>query len=390
MSLCLCSLHRILKPNDLECLISTVRVPLFHSKKPTALSYHMTHNLCVVATRNVCLVMGEPPHSLCWEHPRWGCLQHWELLEADAKQSRDAEQEVLQKVVHPYCHSWRWVAVSNVRGKSSKQLDCLSWSSVLARGQTRFTTFLIYFCFSHLAKKKGFGCTWPSFWRHLCKSLQALWAGVWPDTTMDGLEHPWAGQPLAGGFFAVVYVTRWPRLDGCTLPIEALWIKQTLCFMWLHQYRSRWCSAMDRLPWWALLEGVHLDWPGLPTRTTTESAQRSQYTEIAVAHGKGKSSNPRGHSVQQKSSIAKGFWAGQSSQPQSQEGFFSWLPLCQAFIDNEERVHPLFDPQQTPMGGLSLLQPDWMHCKCPRHRLESGWQCSGFFVHWGFERPPRA
>ena len=27
-------------------------------------------------------------------------------------------------------------------------------------------------------------------------------------------------------------------------------------------------------------------------------------------------------------------------------------------------MHPLFNPRKTPLGGLSLFQPDWMHCKC--------------------------
>ena len=116
-------------------------VPLQESYSP-AISYH--YNLCVVATSNVCLVMGELPHSLCWEHPRWGCLQHWQLSFGGTNME--------------WCNPG--IAVSNVRGKSSKQLDCLSWSSVLARSQTRFTTFLIYFCFSHLAKKKGFWFEW--------------------------------------------------------------------------------------------------------------------------------------------------------------------------------------------------------------------------------------
>ena len=41
------------------------------------------------------------------------------------------------------------------------------------------------------------------------------------------------------------------------------------------------------------------------------------------------------------------------------------LALCQAFLRaHQPGVHPLFDPAQTPMGGLSLFQPDWMHCKC--------------------------
>ena len=41
--------------------------------------------------------------------------------------------------------------------------------------------------------------------------------------------------------------------------------------------------------------------------------------------------------------------------------------LCdpyQAYLAEDPRPHPLFDPARTPLGGLSLFQPDWMHCKC--------------------------
>ena len=208
MSLGLCGLHRILKPNDLECLISTVRVPLFHSKKPSALAYRMT-TTSVLWPHEMFAWLWENHHTAFVESILGGDASNIERFwrnmpnRPGMQRRRSYKQWCIPIAIHG-----DGVAVSNVRGKSSKQLDCLSWSSVLARGQTRFTTFLVYFCFSHLAKKKGFGSTWPSFWKQLCKSLQALWAGVWPDTTMDGQEHPWAGQPLAGGFYAVVYVTR--------------------------------------------------------------------------------------------------------------------------------------------------------------------------------------
>ena len=94
------------------------------------------------------------------------------------------------------------VSIVNIRGKASKEINCLSWTSLLSQGQTRLTTFLIWFCFKHLEKKVGIGATWPTFWRALCRSLVALWRGTWPQ------DHPKAGQPLAGGYYALVYVNR--------------------------------------------------------------------------------------------------------------------------------------------------------------------------------------
>ena len=200
---------RILKPGSLDALISTVAVPLFHSKAPTARAYHLT-------TSSVLW-----PHELfawMWEEHNQAFVEC--LLGGDHSNIADFWKHMPARPGMKAKRSYkRWcipiaihgdgVAVSNIRGKSSKQIDCISWSSILARGQTRFTTFLVWFCFSHLAKKQGFGATWPSFWKCLCQSLQALWAGVRPDKTMDGqLDHPLAGQPLAGGYFAVVYVSR--------------------------------------------------------------------------------------------------------------------------------------------------------------------------------------
>ena len=100
------------------------------------------------------------------------------------------------------------VAVASARGKGVKTVECLNWGSLLASGPTRLTSYLIWFCFNHTAKKSGFQATWPGFWTQLCWSLKALWQGKWPATTLSGDPHPLAGQPLAGGFFAVIYIKK--------------------------------------------------------------------------------------------------------------------------------------------------------------------------------------
>ena len=50
--------------------------------------------------------------------------------------------------------------------------------------------------------------TWKLFWRALCKSLWSLWTGLWPDEDMQGNPHPLAGTPLAGGYWATIYVVK--------------------------------------------------------------------------------------------------------------------------------------------------------------------------------------
>ena len=97
------------------------------------------------------------------------------------------------------------VAAANVRGSASKTIDVLSWSSLLSSGPTRFTTYLIYFAFTHTVKKTGLAMTWTAFWKKLTLSFRILWSGVWPATTMTGAPEPRAGTPLAGGFYGLLY-----------------------------------------------------------------------------------------------------------------------------------------------------------------------------------------
>ena len=100
------------------------------------------------------------------------------------------------------------VPIANTRGKGSRSIDCLSWTSLLATGPTKFGWFLIWFCYAHMCERKGFAGTWKAFWVRMCRSLVALWEGVWPQQDMEGQPEPRAGQPLADGLFAVVYVNR--------------------------------------------------------------------------------------------------------------------------------------------------------------------------------------
>lgn len=107
------------------------------------------------------------------------------------------------------------VAVSQVGRAGSKSIEVVTWSSLLNRGASKTSYFVMYFVFSHLAKKAGFGQTWSTVWRLLSWSLRALWTGLWPTRDCYGNEWPEnsqnalrAGLPLAGGYFAVVSVVQ--------------------------------------------------------------------------------------------------------------------------------------------------------------------------------------
>ena len=100
------------------------------------------------------------------------------------------------------------VAVSNVRGKGSKTVDTLSWTSLLSSASSKFSVFLIWFIQSHMVKTLGMMTTWRSFWWRLAKSLRALFDGTWPHIGMNGAPDPRGGQPLAGGFRGILYAVR--------------------------------------------------------------------------------------------------------------------------------------------------------------------------------------
>ena len=100
------------------------------------------------------------------------------------------------------------VAIAQARGKASKTIDVLSWSSLLSSAPTRFSSYLIYFCYSFVAKKQGLGSTWSAVWKLLSRSFQILYSGVWPAETMEGNPEPRVGTQLAGGFCGVVYINK--------------------------------------------------------------------------------------------------------------------------------------------------------------------------------------
>ena len=96
----------------------------------------------------------------------------------------------------------------------TKMVQCLSWSSVLARGPTNVINFIISLMYLCLAVLRGVTDTWEEFWRHLIWSCNALEDGRWPVLDAYGralttaLEIRRAGQWLADGFRGILWVIR--------------------------------------------------------------------------------------------------------------------------------------------------------------------------------------
>ena len=108
------------------------------------------------------------------------------------------------------------VSYMQVARAGGKSLEVLSWSSLLCKGPTKVTNFLLFLLVKSVAKDYGLGQTWPKAWKVLCWSLQALASGVWPETDWQGkpfedtssLDYTKRGTPLAGGYSAVVFLLR--------------------------------------------------------------------------------------------------------------------------------------------------------------------------------------
>ena len=100
------------------------------------------------------------PHELfagLYEHNPPAFLEH--ILggrESEVKKFWDAmppragieQKDNWQNRVVPLALHGDGIAIANIRGKASKSVDCLSRSSLLSSGPTKFTSYLIWFCYS--------------------------------------------------------------------------------------------------------------------------------------------------------------------------------------------------------------------------------------------------
>ena len=99
----------------------------------------------------------------------------------------------LQKVVPLALHgdSVQYMQIKRAGGKS---LEVLSWCSLLTKGPTKMTSFLIFLVVKSVVKDDGFNLTWPRVWRVLSWSLEALSTGLWPLKDWNGQDFQ--GEPV--------------------------------------------------------------------------------------------------------------------------------------------------------------------------------------------------
>ena len=141
----------------------------------------------------------------------WSAMRnHPNLLRRPQLQARPDLRKVVPIAIHG-----DGVAYMRVKAAGGKSLEVLSWSSLLSKGATRMTSYLMFLVVKAVVKDSGMNQTWPKVWKVLCWSLQALAAGTWPLLDWEGEEFPEAtvdfqnkGTPLAEGWAAVVFVLR--------------------------------------------------------------------------------------------------------------------------------------------------------------------------------------
>ena len=108
--------------------------------------------------------------------------------------------------------------------KWARMIESFSWSSHLCkRGASWFRNFLICLVQKIMLAKEGADTTMNCVWRELCWSLYWCYQGVQPDrdssgrlyTPEDGWLYDHRGEPLAGGYFLVVW----------TLKVDLEWLR---------------------------------------------------------------------------------------------------------------------------------------------------------------------
>ena len=108
------------------------------------------------------------------------------------------------------------VQYMQVHRTGGKGLDVLSWSSMLSKGPTKFSNWLMVAIVKTVVKTSGIGKTWPKVWKVLEWSFDALAKGRWPETNWQGdafddqtsVDYQNKGKLLANGFSAVLLVLK--------------------------------------------------------------------------------------------------------------------------------------------------------------------------------------
>ena len=149
------------------------------------------------------------------------------------------------------------VTCVGVGKKASKHADCMSWSSALAVGtRTAAINFIILFVFTLMLIRNEITDTIDTIWQHIVWSFYWLYQGVHPDRdasgrlydVSDGLLFTKRLQPLAGGYFGVLWLSK-ADIDF----IKARWKLGGVghaCFLCMaNRTNMLWTNCQPNAPW---------------------------------------------------------------------------------------------------------------------------------------------
>ncbi len=107
------------------------------------------------------------------------------------------------------------VSVIGINKSWGKSVDALSWCSLLSKGSTLTTNFLIYLMWWQFVIDAANMNIWNAFTNKLAWSFYWLFVGKWPTRDENGNQYDpesvlgqKGGTPLAGGFYAVLWLLK--------------------------------------------------------------------------------------------------------------------------------------------------------------------------------------
>ena len=192
----------MLKPTPIVDAIKTVRLPMTHlfQVKHIETNIMYPHELFAAMYNDHYDLFLK---SLCGGSldniPKfWNALRNHPALVASPA---TAHPEFQTKCIPISLHG-DGVPVAGIGKAWSRSMEILSWSSLLARGNTQSYVFLIFLVHKLLACKSDDRNTMTIVWKHICWSFKWLALGKWPETDVAGqaIHTAKAGTPLADGF----------------------------------------------------------------------------------------------------------------------------------------------------------------------------------------------
>ena len=142
----------------------------------------------------------------------WTTFQDHPLLTARPvlKGRKDLSTKVIPLGIHG-----DGVQYMQIHRAGGKGLDVLSWSSLLTKGPTKLSYWIMFLVVKSCVKIAGLGCTWVKVWKVLAWSFEALAKGKWPQADWEGqpfaedtIDFQKKGQDLADGYCGVILLLK--------------------------------------------------------------------------------------------------------------------------------------------------------------------------------------